>query len=101
MSQGSRKRLVRRGPLPGDLDKFQIRELPVTACWAEYDLALLYLTSYGTGKLAKPDRGDQVDFCHTSHAGFSDVFVMGDRRMKYVLQEMVPSRTTKVYDRDE
>jgi hypothetical protein len=88
-------------PDPEGIASVPIEQLPATSCWIEYYLALLFLTSYGSGKSGKPDRGDQVDFRHACYAGVADVFVTGDLRMAKILSEMVPSRRSKLLDREE
>jgi len=72
------------------------RELPCTACWVQYHLALSFLAAQRTGKMSKPDHGDQVDFRHACYAGIADVFVTRDSRMLEVLTTMVPSCRARV-----
>lgn len=72
------------------------RELPGTACWVQYHLALSFLAAQRTGKLSKPDSGDQADFRHGCYAGIADVFVTRDSRMLEVLTTMVPSCRARV-----
>jgi hypothetical protein len=72
------------------------RELPGTACWVQYHLALSFLAAQRTGKLTRPDHGDQVDFRHACYAGIAGVYVTRDSRMKEVLSTMVPSCRARV-----
>ena len=76
------------------------RSLPATACWVEYSVGMSYLASFDSGKMTKPDRGDQVDFRHAAYAGVVDVFVTADSRMQYVLNELVLDRRAEVVTPD-
>ena len=76
------------------------RELPCTAVGLEYYLALQYLAALGTGDVARPERGDQVDFRHAYYAGLSDVFVTSDRRMRLILSDYVQADRAEILDVD-
>lgn len=87
---------LRNMPDPEGLSGIRWQELPCTACWIQYHLALSYLASREEGKLAKPDLGDQIDFRHVCYAGIADVFVTSDARMAEVLKSMVTDRRAHV-----
>lgn len=83
------------------LENLDYRVLPGTACGIQYHLALSFLAAQRTGKLSKPDYGDQVDFRHAYYAGIADVYVTGDRRMFEILTTMVPSLRARVLTRED
>lgn len=78
------------------LESVDYRELPGTACWVQYHLALSFLAAQRTGRVTRPDSGDHVDFRHACYAGVADVFVARDARMLEVLTTMVPSLRARV-----
>lgn len=75
-------------------------ELPGTACWIEYHLALRYLAAFDSGRVGKAERGDQFDFRHACYAAIADVFVTGDSRMHRILSEMVPRCSARLFSPD-
>ncbi len=83
-------------PEPGSLDQVPLEELPGTACCLEYYVALSFLAATQSGRQARPDIGDQVDFRHACYAGVADLFVTGDDRMHHVLSTMVVHRRAQV-----
>lgn len=82
------------------LSHIDYRVLPGTACWVQYHLALTFLAAQKTGRLARPDKGDQVDFRHACYSGIAEVFVTGDKRMHEVLSTMVPACRARVLSPD-
>ena len=93
--------LLRRIPRPSDLEDVPWAAIPCTSCWMEYHTAMYYLASFGSKRLGRPDKGDQVDFRHACYAGMVDLFVTGDTRMHEILQTMIPSRIAKVLTAQE
>ena len=85
-----------RGITGDDVLTLPYRDLPATASWAQYYIALGYLAAHESGRLAKPDFGDQVDQRHACYTGIADVFVTGDERMAWILDNMVESKVAAV-----
>ena len=70
--------------------------LPTTAVGLEYYLARRYVADFGSGEIARPSRGDQVDFRHSYYAGLVDIFVSGDDIMLTLLREFVKADTAEI-----
>ena len=79
-------------PNPELIHEIPYLNLPGTTATVEYLLALRFLAAKASGKLGKPDFGDQVDCRHACYAGLADLFVTQDQRMREILTTMVTTR---------
>ncbi|MHA1376476.1 MAG: hypothetical protein ACTSR7_19535 [Promethearchaeota archaeon] len=64
-----------------ELKSIDYKHLKGTAPGLQYYFALQYIQCYQSGKMSKPDLGDQVDIRHTFYAGIVDYFITNDSRM--------------------
>ncbi len=93
--------LLDRVPDPQRISDIDYVNLPATACWLEYYIAVSFLAAFESGKHARPDLGEQVDYRHACYAGIADTFVTADDRMMHILQNMVLHRRAEVVTPDE
>jgi len=76
-------------------------ELPCTACWVQYYVALSYAACFESGKQSKPNYGDQFDYRHACYAGIADIFVTNDKKMYDILINKVYAKRSKIIFYDD
>lgn len=75
--------------------------LPTVSIGIEFYVALQFLIDSQSKKLGKPDRGDLQDMQHCFYIGLCDYFVTDDPRVRYILINLIDTKSSKIIGTEE
>jgi hypothetical protein len=80
---------------------FDYRKLPCTSVGVEFIIALMFLIDSQSKRLGSPDLWDIYDMKHSFYVGLSDYFVTNDRRMYFILHDLLDTKSAKIISSEE
>ena len=83
------------------IESLNYKSLECTSIALEYYGALRFVDESGLIGKFKPTRGDVLDICHIFYLGLVDYFVTDDKKMLYILKEMLDTEEHIVLNSDD